>query len=508
MIRPVRQVSEDEIRGTCNRLIANGITTITSYYSFSGLSTEQLVRLNEWIGRCSTMLAGGHQIADIALVYPIESMWTRFKPSHHWTDDCPQEARRIENIYRGAGEDLYAACRDFTYVDAQALTEAEVQGNALVHGALRWRVVILPCVDTLPMEAWDKLLSFWRSGGVIVALGVLPENSEGAFPSPEVRAIAREIFVTSDAPHVHTNDAGGAGIFFPFGSEALLPAVIQSVLEPDVRVSDANGPLRATHRHIDGHEVYFVMNDGSVPWEGRIDLAATGEGECWNPADGAVSQVDSAEAIPLRLEPYCGLFFRFRQARPPRRLEVKAGDLPGLQLSAPPHDGPHALHGEFVQATLERGEPFAQWPGLEVWRSDAVITKSDTDTFLFVAFDYPDAVDLRDAACIAVATSVSEPQDASTPVRVILRDTSGVEYIAGADRPLSTPGCMRSFIPMSRFERAGWNQEPQGPLDLSSIATIRVGWGGYYGAEHEHVTFALSSPEAAHPAEQVASRVR
>ena len=90
--RPVRVVTEDEIRGTCNRLIANGITTITSYYSFADLSTEQVVRLNEWIGRCSTMLAGGHQVADVAVVYPIESTWIRFTPSRHWNNDCSQEA--------------------------------------------------------------------------------------------------------------------------------------------------------------------------------------------------------------------------------------------------------------------------------------------------------------------------------------------------------------------------------------------------------------------------------
>ncbi|NUQ00135.1 MAG: hypothetical protein HUU35_09810, partial [Armatimonadetes bacterium] len=44
--RPAQQVSEAEIRGTCNRLILGGINTITSYYSFSGLSSEQLRKIN------------------------------------------------------------------------------------------------------------------------------------------------------------------------------------------------------------------------------------------------------------------------------------------------------------------------------------------------------------------------------------------------------------------------------------------------------------------------------
>ncbi len=38
--RPVRNVTEAELRGTCNRLIMGGVNCITSYYSFAGLSGE------------------------------------------------------------------------------------------------------------------------------------------------------------------------------------------------------------------------------------------------------------------------------------------------------------------------------------------------------------------------------------------------------------------------------------------------------------------------------------
>ena len=68
--RPKRMVTEAEIRGTCNRQIVAGINCITSYYSFTDLSDEQLRRLNEWVGRCCTALRGGHQVADIAVLYP------------------------------------------------------------------------------------------------------------------------------------------------------------------------------------------------------------------------------------------------------------------------------------------------------------------------------------------------------------------------------------------------------------------------------------------------------
>ena len=191
--RPMRVVTEAEIRGTVNRLFVAGVNCITSYYSFADLSEEQLLRLNEWVGRCCTALRGGHQVADLAVLYPAESLWIKFVPSHQWTNDSRATAR-IEGLYRAGIEDLFASQRDFTFVDSRALAEAKVEADTLVHGKLRWRVVILPGTDTLPIAAWTNVAQFVRKGGVVIALGALPANSESEFPSARVRALAREIF--------------------------------------------------------------------------------------------------------------------------------------------------------------------------------------------------------------------------------------------------------------------------------------------------------------------------
>ena len=100
--RPVRVVTEDEIRGTCNRLLWGGINTLTSYYAFQGLSDEQLRRINTEIGRCSTMLAGGHQVSDIAVLYPVESVWPKYVPAYHWATKEPA-ALSIEGVFSAVG---------------------------------------------------------------------------------------------------------------------------------------------------------------------------------------------------------------------------------------------------------------------------------------------------------------------------------------------------------------------------------------------------------------------
>lgn len=318
--RPPRLVTEDEIRGTCNRLIVSGMTCITSYYSFAGLNDEQLRRLNLWIGRCCAMLYGGRQVTDVAVLYPIESAWAHFEPSHHWTQDAPAAAQQIEKTYRNSAEQLFLNRRDFTFIDSRTLIEGDAAGGALTYKNLKWRVVILPCVDTLPLKAWDNLARLWRSGGVVVAVGAFPANSETDFPSSAVQSLAKEMFGDATPGRFNTNNAGGVAVFLAARSEGRLPAVLDAILDPEVRVAESGAPLRVTHRRIGGQEIFFLINDSAKPWEGSVDLMADGKGEQYDPGTGAITSLERPDGIRIKLDGYGGVLFRFDKAKTPRRI--------------------------------------------------------------------------------------------------------------------------------------------------------------------------------------------
>ncbi|MBI5383233.1 MAG: hypothetical protein HZA90_00955 [Verrucomicrobia bacterium] len=503
--RPKRTVTEAEIRGTCNRLFVAGVNNITSYYSFADLSDEQLQRLNEWVGRCCTALRGGHQVADLALLYPVESLWTRFTPSRHWTRDSAA-ANRVQNFYMAAAQSLFAMPRDFTIVDARALAEAKAEPGALVHGPLRWRVVVLPGVDTLPLATWENLARFVRQGGAVIALGELPANSETEFPSAQVRSLAKELFGVGSGggsgvaparePFCHTNSAGGVGIFLPTGSEGLLPLVLNGVLEPDVRLAGSRPPLRVTHRRLEDRDVYFVINDSAKAWSGDVTFSAEGEGELWDPSANRRSGSVKASAAKLDLEPYGAAILRFASAHPPVRRALSAGPLPNLTLRRVPEITPTEGHGEFVRAELARDASRSQ-QGAPAWRASATLTKSQVDTFLFTLFRPAQPLDLTDADCLVVETHVPAGQRTPNEILVILHEEGGGDYIAHTGRSLGAPGRERSFVPLSRFELAGWSssKDADGRLDVKRVADIRVGWGGYLGKEGEKVEFTVALPQ-------------
>ena len=490
--RPVRVVTEDEIRGTCNRLILNGINTITSYYSFSGLTAAQVRRLNLWVGRCCTMLRGGHQVTDVAVVYPIESLWVRFRPARNGATDSAS-ALKVQEVFNRASDSLYHARRDFTFVDARTLADARVEAGALVHGDLSWRVVVLPGVDTLPAAAWDNLARFWRNGGVVIAMAALPANTETEFPCAKTQALAAEVFGAGEDARVRTNAAGGVGVFLPEGADGLLPVALDGVLERDVHVADPASPIRVAHRRIEGHEVYFAINDSGAAWQGDLALAVEGAGELWDPATGEREPLPDGNAVRVALGPYAGVLLRFKAARRPARLAPPAGGLPGLDLNPLPLREPTVGKGKFVGADVSR-DGVGQGPEQPAWRAVGTLTKRDVDTFLFLTFDYPNGLDLSAAHCLVFDTWVPDGQRTPAQLLVMLGERGGASYVAHTARPLGSPGRVRSYVPIGSFRLGGWSKDANGRLDTDNVVAVRIGWGGYYGQDGETVEFSTGRP--------------
>ena len=485
--RPIRVVTEDEIRGTCNRLVWGGINTLTSYYAFKDLTDEQLRRLNTFIGRCQTLLRGGHQVTDLAVLYPIQSVWTTFIPAYHGPTSEPA-ARRVESVFDGVSAALYGANRDFAYVDAQALCDARVKGGALAHGDLRWRVLVLPATDTLPLEAWEKVAAFWRKGGAVVAVGALPANSEKEMPSARVQAVARELFGAGEMPGVTTNRAGGAAVLLPTGMAGLVPQVVDSLVGRDAACADAKAPVKITHRRVDGHDVYFAINDSDAPWSGEVRFCGSGVSERWDPATGAVTPLADGAKVPLQLGPYGAMLFRAQAVAAPARLSGAAAS--GLSLAAEPLPAAKVTvgGGEFVKSELSGDDASG-------WRAQGTLTKGGVDTHQFMSFTYGEPPALEQAAGLAIDSAVPEGQRTPAELLVFVATKDGGSFIASTGRFLNAPGPARAYVLFSQFRPFNAAKKAGSTLDLSQVAAVRVGWGGYFGAEGERVAVTVKPPQ-------------
>ncbi|MHB1456988.1 MAG: glycosyl hydrolase [Armatimonadota bacterium] len=488
--RPITNVTEDEIKGTCNRLFLSGINTITSYYSWTGINSKQIRRLNEWVGRCSTMLQGGHHASDIAVLYPAESVWPKFTPSKSGPTDSAS-AMKVEQIFNSVSDALYASRREFSYIDTRTISEARIEGGTLVYGKLKWRVLILPGVDTLPMSAWKKLQEFQKGGGIVIAAGALPANSDTEFPSTQVKGISRLMFGGFGESKFIVNLSGGMGIYIPFGDDILLAAALDSIIERDVTTSDRSAPIRMTHRSIDGYEVFFIINDGAKPWSGTVSVAATGEGQLFNLSDGQISSLSGPNNIKLDLAPYDAVILRFAKSRPLARFKVTNGALPLPSMKPLPFIKPTVTNGQYVNCELQGNKDEKQsWS----WKVVSTLTKGQTDTFAFLLFSYPQLLDMSATDLISFDTWVPEGQNSTAKMIMMLHEKDGGDYFIDTNRSLNASGYQKLIIPIDRFQLAPWSSDKDGQLNIKQIERIVIGWGGYFGNEGEKLEFSVGNP--------------
>jgi hypothetical protein len=252
-----------------------------------------------YLQRISYLMRQGQPANDVALYLPNDDGWATFRAGN---------VHMIEILRELVGPDVIArtleAGYNFDFFDDGALTKVgRVDKNALVLGGNKYRVVVLPGVNRMPVETLRKLEEFVRGGGVLIATRRLPEQAPGlqatTAEQQEVSAIVRRLF-----------EGPSARAHFVKDEKAELASKLSSLLQPDVRFTPAVAEIGFVHRRMNDAEIYFVANTANV----RQSVEATFrvenmQAESWDPRNGSVSAaLASAGAgqsvVKLELEPY------------------------------------------------------------------------------------------------------------------------------------------------------------------------------------------------------------
>lgn len=262
-----------------------------------------------WAGRSAYLLQGGRQAADVAVVFPIESLQAFYAlndPTN--TPDLPLGVHAYRDAdYQAVGEMLLSELhRDFNFVHPDALggSQFEVRGDLLqMNNAINvglYRVVVLPGGEVLSADALAKVKAFWDAGGAVIATSLLPTRSAEFGRDDEVRSAVEAMFgpaVERDGS-VRTNAAGGRAVFLSHPDAASLSAALDQLSEtPDVAFSDVgplmgNGVFGYTHRQRDGKDIYYFGNSSDTPIETRITVRGRlTRAELWNPHTGSTARI-------------------------------------------------------------------------------------------------------------------------------------------------------------------------------------------------------------------------
>lgn len=227
--------------------------------------------------RLSYVLSQGHHRCDVAIVYPVAPTEANLKGKES-TETAFSIAR-----------DLYPNGIDFDFMDFESLTRSEIRDKVLHVSGEKYKVLVLPALSAVRFETMAKALEFWRSGGIVVAVGALPEASDRIGGSdPKLQSMVREIFGTTysdrhDSTTVYSQKSvnGGMGVFIHHPRD--VKKTFENLIQPDFRVLSGDVVPGILHRKIGSRDLYFVYG---LPRNTSCFFRATGKVELWNPWNG------------------------------------------------------------------------------------------------------------------------------------------------------------------------------------------------------------------------------
>ena len=257
--------------------------------------------LSRYLQRLSFLLRQGQPANDVAVYLPNHDAWAHFTPGR---------VQMIETLGERLGPDVVArvleAGFNLDFIDDEALARlGRVEKGSLALGTNRYRAVILPGVESIPLPTYRKLEELALAGGALIATRRVPSIAPGLLATSEeqgeLRAISRRLFEAS-SPAAH----------FALNESRDLPGKLSAVLRPDVALSPAASEIGFVHRKTGDAEIYFLANTSNVRRSVSATFRVKGglRAEWWDPMTGLASPAPSqrraggGQTVPLELEAY------------------------------------------------------------------------------------------------------------------------------------------------------------------------------------------------------------
>ena len=264
----------------------------------------------KYFERLSYLLSQGVHQSEIAVMYPVSPHQARL--------DGDNATRTAFSV----GEKLFNGGYDFIFMDHQSLGRAEIRDGRIHVSGGSYRVLVLPAMRAVRWSTLQKAQQFFGAGGIVIAVGALPEASDRAgSDDPQLDAVVTELF--GEAADRQTSPSGGLGLHVADADR--LVARVGSLLVPDVR---SDRPVRALHRKIGPRDVYLVMD---APRGSEYIFRARGLAELWDPWTGrirplhVVSETVDGTKVRMPLESFEAQVVVFTPAEP--TLTVETTDL-------------------------------------------------------------------------------------------------------------------------------------------------------------------------------------
>lgn len=290
-------------RGALAVQMALGITTITSYYSWHDTDAEGRRALLDFCARIAVVMRNTTHVADVAVLYPIRTAWTCFKPSEHVIRGELQDEplKSMDGNLHQIARAILKTGRDFDFIDTRDLIDATIADGRLGVGDESYSVLVIPPGAVMCPKDIERTEDFAREGGLILAFEpcsefVLPEIASppdgrdiGQGRSP---AVMIGELVSTWPDRVERITLGGDW-----------PALIKHAPSNSVNIYFDGEYLIARQSKAEDRLFVLIANASREDARARVEFPAGRQIELWDPRTGGVSSAGSNVA-DLGIEGY------------------------------------------------------------------------------------------------------------------------------------------------------------------------------------------------------------
>jgi hypothetical protein len=222
--------------------------------------------------------------------------------------------------------------------------DMKIEGKKLALREERYRVLVVPPVETIPCATLEKVKQFYDQGGVVVGYGFLPTQSATLGKTASDIARIREAVWGDPKPGLtacKTNAAGGRSYLMPEKPSAqdVWQVVAQDAgVRPTLEVlqGETSNWLHALHRVKEGRDLFLLVNQNhqGAARAFRFRFTAQGFPEIWDALRNEIASVpferkgDSVE-LDLTLEPLESVVIVFQPEKRPLPARIVTGTTPG-----------------------------------------------------------------------------------------------------------------------------------------------------------------------------------
>lgn len=288
---------------------------------------KQYKLFNAYVTRMGYLLTGGYHVAKVAVLYPMNTIWSNFTPQKR-----DKIGTVVEDDFTYLTDRLLRLHIDFDYLDETVMEDCEIRDGKLCIKGEAYEMLLLPPCTHIRKSTMDILEKFHRAGGKIGGDALLPyrfvDSGREDYGTPELAARVEALFgrnpvelrerflsLEEQGVSVEEKDDGAGKVVFLTGQgiaredamDALRRAVLACVT-PEIEIDSEE--VFYLHRVKDGRDFFFLCNPVAQGADVRVALSGEWQPELWNLEDGSISPLyvyevkDGKTFFTLHMQPF------------------------------------------------------------------------------------------------------------------------------------------------------------------------------------------------------------